>query len=83
MSIELSSNLPLDICVKDMNDGDLGVVTKWNNDWYIGKIVQRYNERFIVVGETSDNAYTSLLDSKNPENFRVRPLIKGETLTVK
>lgn len=82
------------ICVDDMKDGDVGVVTSWAILTYVGQIVQRYGKSLVALGNVKDRrmyrgflvvwkVWPNYFPSHNRvEECRVRLLKSGETLVV-
>jgi hypothetical protein len=70
------------ICVKAMNDGDIGEVIQWGtNREYIGAVVQRYQDNLVRLGHTWRQGWPDILKSDSShEDCRVRLLEAGETL---
>ena len=69
-----------DTPVRDMKDGEIGVVTQWNgNNSLNGRIMQRYENILMLLQKESSESYSSI-----PEHdyFRVRILQKGEILII-
>jgi len=70
------------IPVYDMRDGEIGVITVWNNDnIYIGRVVQRFQTTLITLGANGGNSFPSVFNSKS-ETLRVRILPAGTKLVV-
>lgn len=70
------------IAVYEMRDGQIGIITKWRlHDLYIGKIVQRFEDSIIVIGEESDNSWPNFCHNKF-DDCRVRILPNGTQLTI-
>ena len=87
MSITLKvNNVETDIPVRDMKDGDIGVITSWviyRKD-YIGLIIQyifKYN-MLIVLGKPTQEAWDRKDDLDMYDNCRVRLLKKGDVINV-
>jgi hypothetical protein len=79
---------PLDICISEMKDGDIGIITSWSHvtDLYKGTIVQRYDQGIILLGRPSGESFASILAVQNlKENFkthRVRLLQPGTLIEI-
>ena len=80
----VNNEQPKSICVNDMQDGDIGVVVVWSDGRYLGRIVQRYKDHLLVVGEQSGREWDTIFNSGlgRWEDCHVRLLEKGETLIV-
>lgn len=72
------------ICVDDMKDGDVGVITEWCVcARYVGEIVQRYKNYLLTVGASSRHGWGEYFPPHGRiENCRVRLLKSGEVLVV-
>jgi hypothetical protein len=73
------SDAESDICVNYMKDGDVAVITKWSFGEHVGKVVQRYDNKLIIIGNDKDNCF-DLIFHNTPEqnaNCCVRILPKG------
>jgi len=84
--LKLKKDKPSDICVADMKDGDIAVITKWSCGGYIGYIIQRYKDFLITVGSRSGKGWGEYFKPgdtfKRSEDCRVRLLEPGEELIV-
>ena len=60
----------------EVKDGEICIVREWPDRFNspIGKLLQRYTDKFIILGEHSDNSYPYLVDSIN---IKVEILPKG------
>jgi hypothetical protein len=72
------------IVVKDMKDGDIGEIVQWiSGGNYIGRIVQRYDNHLIALGQDSGKSFQYLFSG---DSFRddccVRILPKGTQLEI-
>ncbi len=78
-----------DICINDMKDGDIGVVTKWGDSGYganvIGKVLQRYGDdnsaMLIALGQPHGSTHTTAMLTRS-ESHRVRVLPPGTKLEI-
>ena len=73
------------ICVSDMKDGDVAIITNWIacRDLYVGRIVQRYQNFLLTVGASSINGWGEYFSSTHDKSgCKVRLLKKGDTLVV-
>lgn len=61
-----------------MKDGQIGAIADGH---LAGRIVQRYDDKLIAIGEDSGQAYPNAISSKS-EEFKVRLLEEGETICV-
>lgn len=81
--LKLKTDEPNDICVKDMKDGDIAVITNWSCGDYIGLVVQRYKDFLITVGSRSGNGWNEYFKhGSGSKNCCVRLLEPGEELIV-
>ena len=62
--------------MKDLKDGQIAIVLK--NDWYEGKIVQRYGDDAVSIGGDFEKGWPNI----NSNTLKVRILKKGEILTI-
>lgn len=83
MPVELSGKEVSDVHASAMRDGQIAVITRWDFDKYIGRIVQRFGNDLIVIGLDKGNAWSGLMCVPIPAPCRVRILADGETLTIK
>jgi len=69
-----------DIYVGELKDGQIGIITEWGrHTQYIGRIIQRYKDSLVVLGEQSENGWYSIpIDN----DYRVRILPKGTKLEI-
>lgn len=87
MSVQLEKQDDGSICVFDMKDGQIGVLTHiLSGDDKIfgnlcGLVVQRYSTILCVIGEKSEKSFPLAFFHRN-KNFRVRLLRKGEKIIV-
>ncbi len=81
MPFELSAIHDGTIAARDMNDGDVGVITAWGEiHGYDGQLVQMaHGDRIVVLGESSHKGWNEA--SELTETCRVRLLEDGEQLT--
>jgi hypothetical protein len=70
------------IKASEMKDGQIGVIHEHNCPDYLGRIVQRYKNILIVIGESSGHAFTSLLGSSAAEGVKIRLLEAGDTIEI-
>lgn len=68
------------VSVSDMKDGDIGVMTDIGIDYYSGRIIQRYEDDLIVVGEHSDRSLKDFFKQKNNPDRKTRLFNDGEIL---
>jgi hypothetical protein len=77
------TNIPdYSIHVLEMQDGQVAEVI--SPEKYRGRVVQRYDERLIVLGIVSGQCWPALFKTttKMIPDFFVRPLPKGTCLTI-
>jgi len=74
----------VEIPVHNMKDGDIGVITSWSMPDYHGRVVQRYKDNLITLGEQSGQSFPGLLSHPALEHTkcRVRLLQPGDTITL-
>ena len=71
-----------DICVNDMKDGQIAMVTEWGGDLdKHGRIVQRHENILISLGEHSGKTHGDIFRSRN-EDCRVMILSSGTKLEI-
>lgn len=66
---------------RQMEDGQIGVIRKWNDEDQIGKLVQKYKEQLIVLGERSGQSFPNggtIIDT----NFMIEILQPGALLEI-
>ena len=79
--LRLASNKTNKVCVSEMKDGDIAVITNWKCKSYIGRVVQRYRDFLICVGTDSGHGWGEFFpNTSSPGHVRI--LEKGETLVV-
>ena len=68
----------------EMRDGEIGVIVKWEPDNYIGRIVQRYNDILITIGEPTGKAFPDICrySTGTTSSCKVRILEKGEKIVI-
>jgi len=68
-----------DICVLDMNDGDVAVITNWSYDGHIGEVVQRYKDVLISIGQRSGLCWPNIFEGSEStrKSCKVRILKEG------
>ena len=80
--MKIHTEATTDICVNEMKDGDVAVITKWESYYKnVGTIVQRYQSIIIALGQDSGSCWTSVLNTVHPD-CRVRILPKGTLIEV-
>ena len=70
------------IKASEMKDGQIGVIHEHSCPDYFGRIVQRYKEVLITIGESSGHAFPSILGSSAAENVKIRLLEAGDTIEI-
>jgi hypothetical protein len=65
----------------EMKDGQIGVIHEHAAS-YVGRIVQRYKNILIVIGEDSGYSFTSLLGSSAAGSVKIRLLEAGDTIEI-
>ena len=85
MSIKLiEKRNPNEMLISDMKDGQIGVITCWSNNINsinVGSIVQRYDERLIVLGKDSGDSFSTFFVNHHNDCF-VRLLDSNDMLLV-
>ncbi len=73
----------LGIPVTEMKCGQIGVIIKWGSvdNENVGKVVQRYGNILIVLGEHSGLCFDQIF-STECKNYRVRLLYSGNTIKI-
>jgi hypothetical protein len=69
-----------DILLNEMRDGQIGIITNWdqNPKYYIKRIVQRYKDDLITLGENSSNSFEGIFNNTSlNNNYRVKILPPG------
>ncbi len=84
MPCKVYDSLDNSIHPKCLQDGEIAEVILWSNKDLdpVGKIVQRFEDKLIVLGELSDNSYTSVCHCNNNDKVRVRILRPGERIVI-
>jgi len=77
--MKLQNQIQLDIPVSEMQDGQIGVITSWLHENYVGRIIQRHNDRLVTLQRKYLESFSAITDS---EKCRVRILQKGEVLII-
>lgn len=70
-----------DIPLRDMRDGQIGIITKWTED-YEGQIAQRYADSLFILGSgVSEAGWTNIFKNSlimnDVQGYRVRILPPG------
>jgi len=81
MPIRLA-NTAREIDVRNLKDGQIGVITKWTTREYFGRIVQRMNNSLITIGKSGNNSWSDFYNVTMPTNCFVRVLENGELIEV-
>lgn len=70
----------------EVKDGEICIVREWppTPNWAyingaVGKLLQRYGDKFIVLGEHSGKSYSDLIDS---DDVRLEVLPKGTIINL-
>jgi len=73
-----------DKSIKDMTDGEMGVITQWGTlHSYTGRVIQRCGNRFISLGQGAGKSFNGILGSSlDLELLRVKPLGPGDIINV-
>jgi hypothetical protein len=71
------------IPVYHLADGQIAIITEWDasGEYYVGRIIQRYEDILITLGEPNGAAFTTALEKLN-EKLRVRVLEPGTLLEI-
>lgn len=77
--MKLQNEVQLDIPVSEMEDGQIGVITSWLHENYVGRIIQRHHDRLVALQRTYLESFAAITDS---DKCRVRILQKGEVLII-
>lgn len=66
------------VSLSEMADGDVAEIIKWHDNREVGKIIQRFGDTIIFIGEPHGNSYPNLLSWEDvDEECRVRILPPG------
>lgn len=79
----IDRRMPNEINVSDMKDGEIGVITSWPHEGYVGRVVQRYGNNLLTVGKGWENCFRNHFSNnkKDPE-AKVSVFTKGEHITL-
>ena len=69
------------IAVYHLADGQIAIITEWDNNVYVGRIIQRYEDILITLGKPNGAAFTTALNILS-EKLRVRVLEPGTLLEI-
>ena len=71
------------ICVQDLVDGQVAIITEWTVSFYLRRVVQRYKDNLIVLGGDSGDCWSEIFTfDRRWEDCRVRVLQPGTTLVI-
>ena len=67
-----------------MKDGQIGIITMWNDMDYVGNIVQRFENHLVCIGDDSYGGWPNHFDTSrnNSHLYRVRLLGPGTMLRI-
>ena len=83
MSVKLvDQNNPTTINIHDMKDGDIGEIVDWPVRGCIGRVVQRYKDYLLTVGQESGNGWGKIFSTSRDEGRIIRLLQPGEMLEI-
>lgn len=69
------------VCLSKMEDGDVAEIIAWTDRREIGKVIQRYGNNIIIIGEPYGSSYPTILGYDNvDEECLVKILSKGTTI---
>lgn len=72
-----------DVCVDDMEDGQIAIITNWgSHSKYAGTIVQRYGDHLITLAADSSHGWTNLFLSKHGIEYQVKILQIGTVIRI-
>lgn len=80
--VKVKDDVSNEVGVLSMKDGDIAVITKWSYPGITGRVVQRYKDKLISLGWTSDKSWESVFNTDDDYTLRVRILPKGTTLII-
>ena len=71
------------IAAYHLADGQIAMITEWDvgEEYYVGRIIQRYDDILITLGKPNGAAFTTALKILN-EKLRVRVLEPGTLLEI-
>ena len=64
MGLRLQDDSRPGIPVGEMKDGQIARIVAWSSG-PLGRLVQRYNDTLVLIGETSGKAYTAIFKSRD------------------
>lgn len=74
---------PIGIPVHQMRDGQMAVIIQWDGDTCtVGKVVQRYIDCLVVLGEYSGHSFDQICKSSGNEKHRVQLLNDGDVIQI-
>jgi len=80
--VKIKNQKPNDINILNMKDGDIAEITYWGCREHEGRVVQRYEDNLIIVGEGRERGWPNYFDDFKTTSNRVRILEKGEELII-
>jgi len=78
MKIKITS-AHIDIPVRELNDGELAVITAWPYGLYAGNVIQRYGDKLVTIGKPEGKGFTQI---STRDDCRVRRLVPGDIITL-
>lgn len=82
MPAQLSeTSIPVGIQAGELRDGEIAVILSSPHRHHIGKIVMRYKEDLISIGEDCGKAWSQFFPTSSSE-IRVRVLERGEQIVI-
>jgi hypothetical protein len=80
--IKLKQEVDNGISLYDMKDGDVAVITVWPHSYCVGKIVQRYGNELVLIGQHSGACYPIIFNGATDNHHRVKLLPAGTELVI-
>jgi hypothetical protein len=79
VKLKSTSNI---IKASEMKDGQIGVIHEHSCPDYLCRIVQRYKEVLIAIGESAGHVILSIPGSSAAESVKIRLLEAGDTIQI-
>jgi len=66
-----------DVQVGEMKCGQIAIIVRWSLSIYVGRIVQRYENKLVTLGEDAEKSWSCFESLEKNSKLRVRILPKG------